>query len=165
MTMIESQNQIDGRILLATFQLGEAVFGIDAKQVQEVVRVGEITPVRHAPSYVAGIRNLRGKIITVIDLRIRLELGSILMTPDTRILIVDWLNEPVGLLVDSVSDIIYMEKSGIVPPPPNVHECQSQYMSGVCNNGDHLVAIIDPGAILQPDNQTSPTLAHQQTAS
>ena len=60
-------------LLIATFLLGEeCVFGIDASMIQEVIMVGELRPVRHAPAYVAGIRNLRGRIITVIDLSVRL---------------------------------------------------------------------------------------------
>ena len=69
---------------------------IDATLIQEVVMVGELTPVRHAPDYVAGIRNLRGRIITVIDLCVRLGLGSVEIGPESRILIADWKGEPVG---------------------------------------------------------------------
>ena len=68
--------------------------------------VGELTPVRHAPDYVAGIRNLRGRIITVIDLCVRLGLGAVEIGPESRILIADWKGEPVGLLVDRVADAI-----------------------------------------------------------
>jgi|WetSurMetagenome_2_1015567.scaffolds.fasta_scaffold342754_1 purine-binding chemotaxis protein CheW len=163
--MTDSQSQIDGQILLVTFLLGDALFGIDAQQVQEVVRVGDITPVYHATSCVAGIRNLRGRIITVIDLRVRLNLGSVPDTPNTRILIVEWQNEPIGLLVDSVADTINIEPADIVPPPPNVFLCQAQYMLGVCRSGNRLVALLDPGAVLQAENQTSHTMTREQTAS
>src|SRR5208337_4889093 len=88
-------------LLISTFQLGDddGVFGIDATLIEEVVMVGELTPVRHAPAYVAGIRNLRGRIITVIDLCVRLGLGAVKIGPECRILIADWRGEPVGLLV------------------------------------------------------------------
>ncbi len=74
-TITKPQTEED--LLIATFQLGSGVFGLDTVLIQEVVMVGELTPARHAPEYVAGIRNLRGRIITVIDLCVRLGLGSV----------------------------------------------------------------------------------------
>ena len=71
-----SNAKAEAELLVATFLLGEAIFAIDTALIQEVVMTGDLTPVRHAPGYVAGIRNLRGRIITVIDLRVRLGLGS-----------------------------------------------------------------------------------------
>ena len=106
-------------LLTATFQLGgdDGIFGIEATLIQEVVMVGELTPVRHAPSYVAGIRNLRGRIITVIDLCVRLGLGAVTIGPESRILIADWKGEPVGLLVDRVDEVVEIEHSAWQPPP------------------------------------------------
>ena len=106
-------------LLIATFQLGgdDGFFGIDATLIQEVVMVGELRPVRHAPDYVAGIRNLRGKIITVIDLCVRLELGAVEIGTESRILIADWKGEPVGLLVDRVADAIAVRADDLESPP------------------------------------------------
>jgi purine-binding chemotaxis protein CheW len=164
-TMHNAQSTTDDALLVATFVVGDAVFGIDAQQVQEVVRVGDITPVHHAPAYVIGIRNLRGKIVTVIDLRVRLDMGSVDAGADTRILIVDWQGEPIGLMVDSIADTIAVGPADIGSPPPNVHGIQSRNLRGVCRNGERLVALIDPGAVLQPDDRASQmTLKEQATA-
>ncbi len=143
----------DGQ-LVATFLLGKAAFGIGAAQVQEVVRVGDITPVHQAPSYVVGIRNLRGRIVTVIDLQVKLDLGSADQGPDNRILIVDWQGEPIGLLVDSVADTISVGPADITPPPPNVHGIQSRNLQGVCRSGERLVALLDAGIVLQLEDRT-----------
>jgi purine-binding chemotaxis protein CheW len=67
----------ENALLVMCFNLGGAVFGIDARQIQEVAKVGDITCVHHAPADVIGIRNLRGRIVTVIDLRTRLELMGV----------------------------------------------------------------------------------------
>lgn len=150
--------KINETMLIATFMMGDASFGIGAQQVQEVVRVGDITPVHHAPSYVVGIRNLRGKIVTVIDLSVRLELGSINGLPDNRILIVDSQGEPVGLVVDSVADTISANDKDIMPPPPNLHGIQSKHMKGVLRSGERLVALLDLGVILQLEEQANRTL-------
>jgi purine-binding chemotaxis protein CheW len=155
----------DDSRLVATFLLGKAAFGIGAAQVQEVVRLGDITPVHHAPPYVVGIRNLRGKIVTVVDLRVRLDLGSKGAGADTRILIVDWQGEPIGLMVDSVADTIAVGPADIGSPPPNVHGIQSRNLRGVCRSGERLVALLDPGPVLQPDDRASQmTLKEEATA-
>jgi purine-binding chemotaxis protein CheW len=157
--------QTDDGLLIAGFLLGEAAFGIDAQQVQEVARVGNITPVCYAPPYVVGIRNLRGRIVTVIDLRVRLGMGKVIGAPDNRILIVDWQGEPIGLLVDSVSDTFSTTAAALAPPPPNLHGVQSKNLRGVCRGGDRLVALLDLGVVLQPDDHGEQVLVGDQTAS
>ena len=141
--------QSNQKLLAATFLLGQAAFGVDTAQVQEVVRLGNLTPVRHAPDYVVGIRNLRGRIVTVIDLRTRLELGRVNPGPESRILIVEAQGEPIGLLVDQVADTIEVNTADIQPAPSNVNGVQSRHLRGVCRNGARLVALLDLAAVLQ----------------
>ncbi|HEY1648789.1 MAG TPA: chemotaxis protein CheW [Terracidiphilus sp.] len=143
-------------LLVATFQLGsdESIFGIGATLIQEVVMVGELTPVRHAPDHVAGIRNLRGRIITVIDLCVRLGLGSVDIGSDNRILIADWKGEPVGLLVDRVADAVEVARDALDPTPPNVNGVQMQNLLGVFRSGKRLAALLDLAAVLSAADQT-----------
>ncbi len=141
----------DDALLLASFALGDAVFGIDAQQIQEVAKVGEITPVRHAPACVIGIRNLRGRVITVLDLRIRLELGSVQIGHDSRVLIVEGEGEPVGLLVDRVDDMIAVKPKDIMPAPPNVNGVQNRNLRGVFRGGKRLVAVLNLATVLHSD--------------
>ena len=154
-TCQNSEPSSDDTLLVATFLLGNAAFGIGAAQVQEVVRLGEITPVHHAPPYVVGIRNLRGRIVTVIDLRARLNLGTMVNGAESRILIVDWQGEPIGLLVDSVADTISVSPADLGPPPPNVNGIQSRNLRGVCRSGERLVALLDPIPVLQVEDRAS----------
>jgi purine-binding chemotaxis protein CheW len=150
-------------LLIATFLLGdEGIFGIEATLIQEVIMVGEITPVRHAPEYVAGIRNLRGRIITVIDLCVRLGLGSVNRGVESRILIADWKGEPVGLLVDEVGDAIAVEDGDLKPAPQNLHGVQMQKMLGVFQSGSRLAALLDPAAVLQPDDHAIKPLTNEE---
>lgn len=141
--------------LVVTFHLGEGLFGVGAGQVQEVVRVGDLTPVHHAPAYVVGIRNLRGRIVTVVDLAVRLGLGAVEASQDNRILIVESHGEPVGLLVDAVADTMSVEAGDVVPPPPNVNGVQSQNLSGVTRFSERLVALLALDIVLQPDERAS----------
>jgi purine-binding chemotaxis protein CheW len=151
-------------LLIATFQLGgdDGLFGIDATVIQEVVMVGEMTPVRHAPDYVAGIRNLRGRIITVVDLCVRLGLGAVVIGPDSRILIADWKGEPVGLLVDRVSDAIAMEPGELQQAPPNLHGVQMQKALGVFRCGERLAALLDLAAVLGTDDRAATLPAKEE---
>lgn len=161
MTSTAHQDTASDGLLIATFLLGDAAFGIDAQQVQEVSKMGELTPVHHAPSEVVGIRNLRGRIVTVIDLRARLQLGRVSRSAANRILIVDWHGEPIGLLVDSVADTITTRAEDLVPPPPNLHGVQSENLRGVCPGSDRLVALIDHLNLLESRGASTHRSTHE----
>jgi purine-binding chemotaxis protein CheW len=156
--------EVEEDLLTATFQLGDddGIFGIAATLIQEVVMVGELTPVRHAPDYVAGIRNLRGRIITVIDLCVRLGLGWVVVGPESRILIADWKGEPVGLLVDRVADAIAIGPGGLQSAPPNLHGVQMQKVRGVFRSGERLAALLDLSAVLDTDDRTGKPSATEE---
>ena len=153
--MADSVKTIDDGSLVATFMLGEAVFGILADNVQEVVKTGDITPVHQAPAHVVGIRNLRGRIVTVLDLAVRLDMGSVNTGPDNRILIVEWQNEPVGLLVDSVADAVPVASDDVMPAPSNLHGVQAYNLMGVFRHGERIVGLLDTGTVLQLDDESS----------
>jgi len=158
-----SNPAIEEDLLIATFQLGtdRGMFGIDATSIQEVVMVGELRPVRHAPPYVAGIRNLRGRIITVIDLCVRLGLNAVDIGPESRILIADWKGEPVGLLVNRVADAVALEAGSLQPAPPNLHGVQMQKLLGVFRSGERLAALLDLAAVLTTDDRAGTPIANE----
>ena len=151
-------------LLVATFLLGSATFGVDTAQIQEVVRVGDITPVHLAPDFVVGIRNLRGRIVTVIDLRTRLAMGRVERNGDSRILIVEARGEPVGLLVDRVADTLTVPSRDIIPPPPNVHGTQSRNLKGVCRGGGRLVALLELANVLESEINPGTPISTRETA-
>lgn len=142
-------------LLAATFRLGQGTFALDTSLIQEVVMLGEITPVHHAPAYVAGVRNLRGRIVTVIDLRRRLQLEFDDPTPDSRILIVDWKSEPVGLLVDRVEETVELNTRDLQSSPPNLNGVQSGNLQGVFAAADRLAALLEPSAVLAPEPESA----------
>jgi purine-binding chemotaxis protein CheW len=135
-------------LLLVIFGLGGAWYGLEASQVQEVILVEENTVVYHAPPYVRGIINLRGKIVTVLDMETKLGLPSNSIGEDSRILIVAWNHEQVGLLVDVVTEVINLGKEQIGLVPLNISAGLSQFINGVCNNADRLIGIIDLDKVL-----------------
>jgi len=110
---------------------------------------------------VAGIRNLRGRIITVIDLCVRLGLDAIEIGLESRILIADWKGEPVGLLVNRVADAVALEADGLEPAPPNLHGVQMQKLLGVFRCGERLAALLDLTAVLNTDDRTGTPIANE----
>ncbi len=158
MTEPDEKTSEDTR-LVATFLLAGGLFGIDTALIQEVSKVGAITPVRHAPAYVMGIRNLRGKIVTVIDLQARLDLGAADLTGESRILIVENAGEPVGLVVDGVSDTISINQADIKPPPPGLHGIQAHNLLGVHRTGERIVSLLDPAIVLKAEEEHAGEMA------
>ena len=131
---------------------GQRRLWIDTAQVQEVVRVGNITQVHHAPGYVLGVMNLRGRIATVIDLAVKLELDSSEVGADSRIFIVEWQGEQIGLFVDRVSDPVLLDQVRSKPPPENVRNIQGRQFRGVCHVAGMLIALLDTAAVLTGEN-------------
>lgn len=139
----------DAQLLIATCRVGSALFGIDTARVQEVVRAGEITRVHRSPACIRGVMNLRGRIVTVVDLGARLELGRADPGADSRIFIVDWETESVGLLVDCVEDVVTVARRDLVAPPENVRGVHSALLQGVCQPNGTPVALLDVDAVLR----------------
>ena len=153
--MAEYDTAIDEQqLLISTFFVGEAAFGLDTAQVQEVVRVGDITPVHQAPGFVLGVMNLRGRIATVIDLGIKLELDQVHIGEDSRIFIVDWQGEQIGLLVDRVADAIAVGLADLKPAPENVRGVQGRQFKGIFQVEGGLFALLDMAEVLDTEGDT-----------
>lgn len=135
--------------LIALFRIFDCLYGIEADRVQEVVGAAKITPVHHAPPFVLGVMNLRGRIITVIDLGIRLGHGSITESPDSRVFIVSWNQEFVGLLVEQADDVIPLDDGALAPPPSNIPRDLATIFHGVFKRGRHHVALLNVDAMLR----------------
>lgn len=144
----DNEETTDG-LLVTGFTLGDASFGVDARLVQEVVKVGELTPVHGAPSGVVGIRNLRGRIVTVVDMAAHLNLGHVESGPETRLLIMEHQGEFYGFLVDAVTDAIAMDEKRIGKPPASLEPALRSLLIGVWREGQTLTAILDPQALFK----------------
>ena len=134
-----------------TFQLGEETYGVNVMQVQEVLRVTEIAPVPGAPSYVLGIINLRGNVVTVLDTRKRFGMPPREVDDASRVLIIESANQVVGILVDSVSEVVYLRGSEIEAAPNVGNEESSRFIQGVCNREEELLILVDLNKFLTED--------------
>jgi purine-binding chemotaxis protein CheW len=135
-------------VLLATFFVRDALCALDATEVQEVIRLGPVTPVRYAPEAVLGIVNLRGKIVTIVDLGLRLGLPKAVPGSDSRIFIMEDHGEFIGLLVDQVDEVVEIERERWQPPPANVNWGQAQFFKGVCRDRGRVITLVDASQIL-----------------
>jgi purine-binding chemotaxis protein CheW len=132
-----------GQIDLATFYVGDLLLGIDIRVVREINRQLEFTPVPHSPSQVRGVINLRGEVVTVMDLRTILGLGKTDVSKYARNVIVHSGMEQIGLLVDRVADTVCVSADAIEPVPANVHGADATMFRGVCRLEADLVVILD----------------------
>lgn len=134
--------------LLVTFSVYDSNFGLDASLVQEVIRLGAVTPVRYAPSEVVGVINLRGKIVTLLDTGLILGLGPASRDHESRVFLIEDKGEYLGLLVDRVTDVIEMERGSEGPLPLNVPVTQAQFLMGVCRQAGRVITIIHTARVL-----------------
>jgi purine-binding chemotaxis protein CheW len=137
---------------LATFYIGEALCGMDILNVQEINKLMDMTKVPQAPTYVTGILNLRGQIVTVVDLGKKLGLTSTELSESTRNIIVNSENEYIGLLVSSISDVVEAQWDKVEDPPANIGGVQGSFFKGVYKTQDRLIGILDVNKVLAEEN-------------
>lgn len=146
-----AQTADDPILQWVTFRLDNETYGINVMQVQEVLRHTEIAPVPGAPSYVLGIINLRGNVVTVIDTRQRFGLESALVNEQTRIVIIEAERQVVGILVDSVAEVVYLRQSEIETAPNIGTDESAKFIQGVCNKNDELLILVDLDKMMTDD--------------
>ena len=138
---------------LATFYIGEMLIGIDIRNVCEINRNLELTCVPPAADGVRGVINLRGDVVTVLALRVMLDLESQEFTRRSRNIVISSEGEQVGLVVDSVSDVISADSSQLDPPPGNLNGVDDRFFSHVIRLESELLLVLDPDELLGSSHQ------------
>ncbi len=134
---------------LVCFRVGRETYGVDIFVVREIVKAQEITTVPGASDYVLGIINLRGKIISVVDLAQRLGLGKSKIDRGSRILVVDLDGFTVGFLVDAATEVLKLPPEAVEAAPEELKgSVHDDYLEGVGKLKDRLVIILNPGNLL-----------------
>ena len=136
---------------LATFYVGEALCGLDILNIQEINKHMDITRVPQAHECVKGVLNLRGQIVTIIDLGQRLGLASSELDKENRNIIVNSKGEYIGLSVDRLSDVVQAEWVKVEAPPANIGGVQGKFFQGVHKTDKELVGILDIEEVLRDD--------------
>lgn len=132
---------------VVSFDIGTEEYAVDILEVQEIIRMVEITPVPKAPYYVEGVINLRGKVIPIVDLRLRFGLSAAERTKETRIVVVDISRVILGLVVDSVSEVLRIPSS-LIEPPPSGKQGGAEFHKGVGRVDGRLLILLDLNRLL-----------------
>ena len=140
-------------VQMVAFRLENEEFAIDIHQVREVLKITQVTPLPQSAHFIEGIINLRGEVIPVVDLRKRFELPSGERNDQTRIIIVEIQDSNVGLIVDSVTEVMRLSSSLIQPPPSKVAGTRTDLIQGVGKISDRLLIILDLNRILTSEEK------------
>lgn len=141
---------------LVSFHIDNEEFGVDILKVQEIIRMMAVTKVPNAPCFIEGVINLRGRVIPIIDLRIRLGLERISHNNSTRIIVLEISNKTIGFIVDSVNEVLRIPKSIIESPPDIISGgVNSEYITSVGKLDDRLLILLDLEKILSSEETDS----------
>lgn len=138
-----------------TFKLMSEFYGVAIEHVREINRVGEITPVPKTPPFIKGVMNLRGKIIPVVNLRERFGIEAEKYTRDTCIIVIDTPNNQIGLIVDSVKEVLTLESKVIEAPPNFGHSKTTDFITGMGKYDDKVIILVDIVSVFTEDQINS----------
>ncbi|MFW5649348.1 MAG: chemotaxis protein CheW [Candidatus Alkaliphilus sp. MAG34] len=146
--MLEEEDTQKGKYL--TFSLGNEFYGIEIKHVTEIIGIQPVTEIPELPDHIKGIINLRGKIIPVMDVRLRFKKPPREYNDRTCVIVIDIKDVSVGLIVDSVSEVLSINEEDIVSPP-NVKKDGNKYIKAIGKVGDEIKLILDCDKLLSDD--------------
>ena len=130
-------------------EVGNLRCGIAITQIQAMHKPIDMTPVHHAPAYVRGVINLRGQIVTVVDLRVKFGLPPLALDEERCIVVVRWLGESLGLLADRIHDMVVADAADILDPPANIRGVTGAFFSGIYPMAQGLVAFLRLSELLK----------------
>lgn len=134
-----------------TFAVGKEDYGIEIKFVTEIIGIQEITSIPELPAYIKGIINLRGKIIPVMDVRLRFKKEPMEYNDRTCIVVVDISELSIGLIVDNVSEVLNIDENNIVPPPSEKTGFNNRYVKGIGKVDNAVKLLLDCNKLLNED--------------
>jgi purine-binding chemotaxis protein CheW len=134
-----------------TFDIGKEAYGIEIINVTEIIGFQPITEVPDLPDYIKGIINLRGKIIPVMDVRLRFKKPPLEYNDRTCVIVVDIQNISVGLIVDAVAEVMDIPERDVVPPPQLNRDHQNKYIKAIGKVGNEVKLLIDCDKLLSDD--------------
>ena len=137
-----------------TFQTGKEFFGISISYVNEIIAMQPIAAIPEVDDYVKGLINLRGKIIPVIDVRVRFKMDPCEYTDRTCIIVIDVKSTMIGLIVERLADVDTIAEDSIAPPPSlgrKEHE-HNKYVFGLARTGDRVTLLLDPEKLIKQDD-------------
>jgi purine-binding chemotaxis protein CheW len=126
-----------------TFVLGSESYGLDILKVQEIRGYDAVTQIANTPAFIKGVINLRGKIVPIVDLRVKFNMGKVEYNEFTVVIILNLGGRIVGIVVDGVSDVMQLEESQIRAVPDIVASIDTQYITGLASVGEKMFILVD----------------------
>jgi purine-binding chemotaxis protein CheW len=133
---------------IISFNIGEQVYCVDIMAVREIRGWAPCTPMPHAPAHVLGVINLRGTVIPVIDVAMRIGMTAAEPTERSAIIVIDQGDMQVGLLVESVSDMVTVAESDLQPVPDVLPDAQQSLAKAIVATGDQMICFLDPEPLI-----------------
>jgi len=143
-----------GALQIVVCELGHEHYGLDVARVIEIIRHQPITPVPRSPVFVKGVMNLRGRIIPVVDLRARFGMPEAEPTKDTRIVVADGSSTRVGLVVDAVSEVLFVPTASLEPTPGVASGVETEYLRGIAKLDDRLILLLELDGLFRIEDQS-----------
>ena len=139
------------RLEVVTFTLGQEEYGIDIQKVQELRGYDAVTRIANAPEYIKGVVNLRGIIVPIIDMRIKFQLGAPTYDQFTVVIVLNIGGRVVGMVVDSVSDVITLSAEQIKPAPEMGAVLDTDYLIGLGTLDERMLILVDIDKLMSSD--------------
>ncbi|MDH4224465.1 MAG: chemotaxis protein CheW [Deltaproteobacteria bacterium] len=149
----ESEDTLSEKYM--TFRLGDDDFGLEIRDVAEIIGVQKITPIPDVPPYIKGVINLRGKVVAVMDMRMRLNLPHIEYDPRTCIIVINHSGFNTGLIVDRVSEVVRIADDQIQYTKKNNTVMAHDFIKGMGRSGERVKVILDVDKLLAPPKKSS----------
>lgn len=134
-----------------TFSLGDETYGIDILAVKEIRGYESVTKIANAPDFVKGVINLRGDIVPIVDLRIKFHIGAVRYDEFTIVIVLHLHERIVGVVVDSVSDVVALTDESLRPPPEFGVTFNSKYLRGLATVNDEMIILVDIAELIASD--------------
>ena len=141
------------QVQIVAFRVGGDEFGLDVFSVHEILRHQPVTAVPQAPAFVEGVLEVRGTVLPVVDLRRRLEAPEVGLDVDTRIVVVEFGGERLGLVVDAVREVLRVPETAVAEPPAYVRGLAAKYIRGLVRLEDRLIVLLDVERILSSEER------------
>ncbi len=152
----KANNLVNDELQLVVFTLGKEEFGVEINNVQEIIRMPAITKIPQAPDYVKGVINLRGRIITVINLNAMMGMASREQDENTRIIVANVTDTVMGFVVDSVSEVLRLPAKNVEPAPSVIaSKISMEYLRGVGKMDNRLLILLDLDKVLSTNMLSS----------
>lgn len=138
------------------FKLGDEEFAFEISSVKEIFPTQSVTKVHRSPEYIEGVMNIRGRLVTVIDLRKRFKLDAAEANEKSRIIVIDSREAPVGFMVDEVTEVTRLSPDSIESIPAYVaNGIESEYVTGIAKVDGRLITLVDPLKVLELSSEES----------